>query len=68
MFVAHDSDGAVNVTDCASTNGTAVNGAAVLGTASVPLCGGEIITLGRLELTFETPAGFAVLVGGLDGA
>ena len=66
MFVADD--GAVNVTDCASTNGTAVNGAAVLGTASVRLCGGEIITLGRLEVTFETPAGFAALVGGLDGA
>ena len=68
MFAAHEGDGAVNLTDCASTNGTAVNGAAVLGAAAVPLCGGEIITLGRLELTYETPAGFAMLVGGLDGA
>jgi hypothetical protein len=61
-------DGAVNVTDCASTNGTAVNGAPVRGDATVRLCGGEIITLGRLELTYETPAGFAELVGGLEGA
>jgi hypothetical protein len=61
-------DGAVNVTDCASTNGTAVNGAPVRGGAAVRLCGGEVITLGRLELTFETPAGFAELVGGLEGA
>ena len=70
MFVACDGDGegAVNVTDCASTNGTAVNGAAVRGTAAVRLCGGEIITLGRLELTYEPPAGFAVLLGGLEGA
>ena len=66
MFVTDD--GAVNVTDCASTNGTAVNGAAVQGSAAVRLCGGEILTLGRLELTYETSAGFAVLVGGLDGA
>jgi hypothetical protein len=65
-FVAHDGDGAVHVTDCGSTNGTAVNGAALRGTAAVRLCGGEIVTLGRLELTYETPAGFAVLVGGLS--
>jgi len=61
-------DGAVNVTDCASTNGTAVNGAPVRGAAAVRLCGGEIVTLGRVELTFETPAGFAELVSGLEGA
>ena len=66
MFVPDD--GAVNVTDCASTNGTAVNGAPVRGRAAVRLCGGEIVTLGRLELTFETAAGFAVLVSGLEGA
>ena len=57
----------MNVSDCASTNGTAVNGAAVRGTAAVQLCGGEVITLGRLELTYETPAGFAELVSGLEG-
>jgi hypothetical protein len=34
----------------------------------VRLCGGEVITLGRVELRFETPAGFAELVGGLEGA
>jgi hypothetical protein len=61
-------EGAMNVTDCASTNGTAVNGAPVRGDAAVRLCGGEVVTLGRLELTFETPAGFAVLVSGLEGA
>ena len=60
MFVPVD--GLVNVSDCASTNGTAVNGAPVRGTAAVRLCGGEIITLGRLELTYETPAGFSELV------
>ena len=66
MFVAVD--GMVNVSDCASTNGTAINGAPVRGTAAVQLCGGEVITLGRLEMTYETPAGFAELVSGLRGA
>jgi hypothetical protein len=63
MFVPVD--GLVNISDCASTNGTAVNGAPVCGTASVQLCGGEVLTLGRLEVTYETPAGFAELVSGL---
>ena len=53
------------VGDCGSTNGTAVNGAAVRGLTAVRLCGGEILTLGRLEVTFETAAGFAELVSGL---
>ena len=61
-------DGAVNVSDCAAPNGTAVNGAPVRGGAAVRLCGGEVLTLGRVELRFETPAGFAELVGGLEGA
>jgi hypothetical protein len=61
-------DGAVSVSDCASTNGTAVNGAPLRGATTVRLCGGEVLTLGRLELTFETPAGFAELVSGLEGA
>jgi hypothetical protein len=64
MFVAVD--GMLNVSDCASTNGTAVNGVAVHGSAAVQLCGGEVITLGRLELTYETAAGFAELVSGLE--
>ena len=65
MFVPVD--GMLNVSDCASTNGTAVNGVAVRGGAAVQLCGGEVITLGRLELTYETSAGFAELVSGLEG-
>ena len=61
-------EGMVSIIDCASTNGTAVNGAQVRGTTGVRLCGGEVVTLGRLELTYETPAGFAELVSGLDRA
>jgi hypothetical protein len=64
MFVAVD--GLLNISDCASTNGTAVNGAPVRGAAAVRLCGGEVITLGRVELTYETAAGFAELVSGLE--
>ena len=54
------------VVDCGSTNGTAVNGAALRGPTAVQLCGGEVLTLGRLELRFETAAGFAELVSGLS--
>ena len=61
-------DGMVSMVDCASTNGSAVNGVPVHGTAGVRLCGGEVLTLGRLELTFETAAGFIELVSGLDRA
>jgi hypothetical protein len=54
------------VVDCGSTNGTAVNGAVLRGPDAVRLCGGEVLTLGRLEVTFETAAGFAELVSGLS--
>jgi hypothetical protein len=64
-FEAHD--GAAVVTDCGSRNGTAVNGAKLAGAAAVRLAGGEALTLGRLQLTYETASGFAELVGGLDG-
>jgi len=64
QFAPHSSGAAV--IDCASTNGTAVNGVAVRDTSGVRLCGGEILTLGRLEVTFETAAGFAELVSGLS--
>jgi hypothetical protein len=57
-------DGIAAIRDCGSTNGTLVNGAAVAGHQLVDLCGGEILTLGRLELKFETPSGFAELVTG----
>ena len=60
-FAAHD--GAAVVTDCGSRNGTAVNGTKVAAAALVPLAGGETLTLGRLQLVFETAAGFAELVG-----
>jgi pSer/pThr/pTyr-binding forkhead associated (FHA) protein len=62
-FAAHD--GAAVVTDCGSRNGTAVNGTKVGAAALVPLAGGETLTLGRLQLTFETASGFAELVGTL---
>lgn len=58
-------DGAATITDCGSRNGTTVNGMAVLRDRVVPLAGGETIGLGRLQLTFETAAGFAELVGTL---
>jgi pSer/pThr/pTyr-binding forkhead associated (FHA) protein len=58
-------DGAATITDCGSRNGTTVNGTAVAPQRAVPLAGGETIGLGRLQLTFETPAGFAELVGTL---
>jgi hypothetical protein len=62
IFVA---DGAaVVLTDCGSTNGTQVNGAPVAG-APVRLAGGETISLGRLQLTFETAPGFVELLGSM---
>jgi pSer/pThr/pTyr-binding forkhead associated (FHA) protein len=60
-------DGVVNMVDCGSTNGTMVNGAAVHGAAPARLCGGEVLTLGRVEMTFETAAGFVELLSGLGG-
>jgi pSer/pThr/pTyr-binding forkhead associated (FHA) protein len=57
-------NGLATITDCGSTNGTLVNGTPVQGSWVMDLCGGELITLGRLELVFETPAGFAELVSG----
>jgi hypothetical protein len=57
--------GSAAVSDCGSRNGTAVNGAPVTSPEGVGLAGGETITIGRLEFTFETGAGFAELVGGL---
>jgi hypothetical protein len=65
-FAAHE--GGATIADCGSTNGTAVNGAPLARAAMVRLCGGETITLGRLQATFETPAGFLELVSGMVGA
>ena len=56
--------GAVVLSDCGSTNGTSVNGEAVAA-APVRLAGGETISLGRLQLTFETAPGFVELVGSM---
>jgi len=52
------------LSDCGSTNGTSVNGEAVAA-APVRLAGGETISLGRLQLTFETAPGFVELLGTL---
>ena len=60
--------GAAAVTDCGSPNGTAVNGTPVEASTSVRPGGGETLTLGRLEVTFETAAGFAELIGSLSSA
>ena len=57
-------DGGAAILDCGSTNGTLVNGTRVDGPSPIDLCGGELLTLGRLELKFETAAGFAELVSG----
>lgn len=62
-FAAHE--GGATIADCGSTNGTLVNGKPVARAALVKLSGGETITLGRLQLTFETPAGFLELVSGM---
>jgi hypothetical protein len=59
---------AVSLVDCASTNGTAVNGAPLQGGTPARLCGGEVNTLGRVEMTFETSARFVELVSRLGGA
>jgi hypothetical protein len=58
-------DGMMTVSDCGSTNGTALNGAPLEPGASVPLCGGEQITMGRFTFVYETPAGFLEFVSGL---
>jgi hypothetical protein len=58
-------DGMMSVSDCGSTNGTALNGAPLERGASVPLCGGEQITMGRFTFVYETPAGFLEFVSGL---
>jgi predicted component of type VI protein secretion system len=58
-------DGTMAIRDAGSTNGTLLNGSALAADAPVPLCGGEIITMGRFRLVYETPAGFLELVSGL---
>jgi hypothetical protein len=57
-------DGGMTVVDCGSTNGTMLNGAPVGRDAPIPLCGGEIITMGRFTFVFETAAGFLEFVSG----
>jgi hypothetical protein len=57
-------DGMMTVADCGSTNGTTLNGAKLERGATVPLCGGEQIAMGRFTFVFETPAGFLEFVSG----
>ena len=57
-------DGMMTVSDCGSTNGTTLNGTKLERGVSVPLCGGEQITMGRFTFVFETPAGFLEFVSG----
>jgi hypothetical protein len=58
-------DGLMTVADCGSTNGTTLNGAPLERGTTVPLCGGEQITMGRFTFVYETPAGFLEYVSGL---
>lgn len=58
--------GAASVTDFGSRNGTAVNGTPVEASSAVNLAGGEKITIGGLEMKFETASGFAELIGSLS--
>jgi hypothetical protein len=57
-------DGGMVVSDRGSTNGTLLNGTKIDRDASVPLCGGEIITMGRFTFVYETAAGFLEFVSG----
>ena len=45
----------VRVTDCGSTNGTSVNGTALMAQASHILKGGEVLAVGNFSLLFHTP-------------
>jgi hypothetical protein len=65
LFELAADGGGMTVADAGSTNGTLLNGDALGGQPPVPLCGGEIITMGRFELRFETPAGFLEYVSAL---
>jgi hypothetical protein len=65
-FAAHE--GGATIVDCGSTNGTLVNGTPIARASMVRLVGGETITLGRLQTTFETPAAFLALVSGMVSA
>jgi FHA domain len=57
-------DGGMTVADCGSTNGTMLNGTPLEQDVPVPLCGGEIITMGRFTFVYETAAGFLEFVSG----
>jgi FHA domain len=59
-------DGAMSVSDCGSTNGTMLNGTRLAQGTTVPLCGGEQITMGRFTFVYETPAGFLEFVSGMS--
>jgi hypothetical protein len=65
LFELAADGGGMTIADAGSTNGTLLNGDALGGQAPVPLCGGEIITMGRFALRFETAAGFLEYVSAL---
>jgi hypothetical protein len=58
-------DGMMAINDCGSTNGTMLNGTRLQENVPVPLCGGELITMGRFTFLYETPAGFLEMVSEL---
>jgi hypothetical protein len=51
--------------DCGSTNGTMVNGQALVPKKPYRLVGGESITLGRFSLVFYRPQGFVAYLDSL---
>jgi hypothetical protein len=58
-------DGMMAISDCGSTNGTLLNGTRLQENVPVPLCGGELIVMGRFTFRYETPAGFLEMVSEL---
>jgi pSer/pThr/pTyr-binding forkhead associated (FHA) protein len=49
----------VRLTDLGSTNGTLVDGVQVDPKKPIPLKGGEVVTIGRFALLYQTASGFA---------
>ena len=62
-----DADG-VRVTDCASTNGTSIDGKSLPPNAPAPLKGGETLDAGNFSFLFHTADSFVAYLKTLAGA
>jgi hypothetical protein len=60
--------GGVQVVDCASTNGTSVDGKPLPPNAPQALAGGETLIIGNFAFLFHTPDTFLAYLGQLSGA